>query len=64
LVFLLDPFITRKGPRQGDALSRMLFNTALEKAVREVGLDIRAKILHKSVQILAHAYDLVIIGRY
>jgi hypothetical protein len=42
----------------------MLFNTALEKAVREVGLDIRATILHKSVQILPHADDLVIIGRY
>jgi sorting nexin-29 len=40
------PFITRKGLRQGDALSCMLFNIALEKAVRVAGLDIRGTILH------------------
>jgi sorting nexin-29 len=44
-----DPFITRKGLRQGDALSCMLFNIALEKAVRVAELDIRGTILHKSV---------------
>jgi sorting nexin-29 len=59
-----DPFITRKELRQGDALSCMLFNIALEKAVRVAGLDIRGTILHKSVQILAYADDIVIIGRY
>jgi hypothetical protein len=58
-----DPFITRKGLRQGDALSCMLFNTALEKAVRVAGLDSRGTILHKSAQILAYA-DIVISGRY
>jgi hypothetical protein len=42
----------------------MLFNTALEKAVRVAGLDIRGTILHKSVQILAYADDDVIMGRY
>jgi hypothetical protein len=42
----------------------MLFNIALEKAVRVAGLDIRGTILHKSVQILAYADDTVIIGRY
>jgi hypothetical protein len=40
----------------------MLFNTALEKAVRVDGLDIRGTILHKSVQILAYADDTVITG--
>jgi sorting nexin-29 len=58
-----DPFITRKGLRQVDALSCMLLNIALEKAVRVAGLDIRGTILHKSVQILAYA-DIVITGRY
>jgi hypothetical protein len=41
----------------------MLFNTALEKAVREANLDIKGVILHKSVQILAYADD-VIVARY
>jgi hypothetical protein len=59
-----DPFISRKMLRQGDALSFMLLNFALEKAVGVAGLDIRGTILHKSVQILACADDIVIIGRY
>jgi hypothetical protein len=59
-----DPFITRKGLRQGDALSYMLFNIALEKAVRVAGLDITGTTVCKSVQILAYADDTVIIGRY
>jgi hypothetical protein len=41
----------------------MLFNIALEKAVREANLDIRGTILHKSMQILAYADD-VIVARY
>jgi hypothetical protein len=57
------PFSTRKGLRQGDALSCMLFNIALEKAVTVAGLDTIGTILHKSVQI-AYADDIVIIGRY
>jgi sorting nexin-29 len=59
-----DSFITRKGLRQGAALSCMLFNIALEKAVRVAGLDIRGTILHKSIQILAYADNTVITGRY
>jgi hypothetical protein len=39
----------------------MLFNIALEKAVREANLDIRGTILHKSVQILAYADNVVIV---
>jgi hypothetical protein len=61
---ITDPFDTKKGLRQGDALSYMLFNIALEKAVREANLDIRGTILHKSVQILAYAVDVVIVARY
>jgi hypothetical protein len=55
-----DRFVTRKGFRQGDALSCMLFNIALEK-VRLAGLDIRGTILHKSPQMLTYADDIVII---
>jgi hypothetical protein len=59
-----DPFVTRKGLRQSDVLSYMLFNIALDKAVRVAGLDIRGTTVHKSVQILTYADDTVIIGRY
>jgi hypothetical protein len=41
-----------------------LFSLALEKAIRETSLDIRGTILHESLQILAYADDVVIIGRY
>jgi sorting nexin-29 len=58
------PFITRKGLRQGDALSCMIFNIALEKTVRVAGLDIRGTMLYKSVQIFAYVYDIVIIARH
>jgi hypothetical protein len=41
----------------------MLFNIVLEKVEREVNLDFRGTILHKSVQILAYANDVVIVER-
>jgi hypothetical protein len=49
--------------RQGDALACMLFNITLEKAVRDAGIEKRGKIYHKSVQVLAYADDIDIIGR-
>jgi hypothetical protein len=61
---ITDPSDTKKGLQQEDALSCMLFNSALEKAVGETNLDIRGTILHKSVQILAYADDDVIVARY
>jgi hypothetical protein len=59
-----DLFITRKELRQGDVLSCMLCNIAQKKAVRVAELDIRGTVLHKSVQILAYADDILIIARY
>jgi hypothetical protein len=55
-----DPFITRKELRQSDALSCLLFNITLTKAVSVAELDIRRTILHKSVHIIAY----VTIGRH
>jgi hypothetical protein len=60
---LSEPFKTRNRLRQGVALSCMLFNIALEKAVRASGTEKRGTIYHKSVQILAYADDIDIIGR-
>jgi sorting nexin-29 len=60
---LSGTFATQKGLRQGDALSCLLFNIALEKVIRESGIDTRGTVFHKSTQLLAYADDVDIIGR-
>jgi hypothetical protein len=57
------PIHIKNGIRQGDALACLLFNVALEKVVRDAALNIRGTIFYKSVQILAYADDIDIIGR-
>jgi hypothetical protein len=57
------PFVTEKGLRQVDALACMLFNIALEKAVRDAGIGKRGTIYHTSVQVLVYADDIDMIGR-
>ena len=59
-----NSFDTKKGLRQGDALSCVLFNIALEKVVRKTNLDITGTIQHTSLQILAYADVVVIVGRH
>lgn len=56
-------FETKNGFRQGDALSCDFFNICLEKIVRESGTNTRGTIFSKSVQLLAYADDIDIIGR-
>jgi len=41
----------------------MLFNLALECAVRKSTIDINASLLHKSTQLAGYADDINIIGR-
>jgi hypothetical protein len=53
----------KDGVRQGDALACLLFNIALEKVIRDAAVNIRGTIFYKSVQILAYADDIDIIGR-
>jgi hypothetical protein len=53
----------KNGVRQGEALASLLFNTALEKVIIDAAVSIRGTIFHKSVQILAYADDIDIIGR-
>jgi sorting nexin-29 len=60
---LSSPIITRDGVPQGDSLACLLFNIALEKVVRDAGINTRETILYKSVQILAFADDIDIIRR-
>jgi len=60
---LSAPINTKNGIRQGDALACLLFNIALEKVVRDAALNIRGTVFYKSVQIIAYADDIDIIGR-
>jgi len=50
------------GVRQGDALDCLLFNIALEKVIRDAAVNTRGTIFYKSVQILAYADYIAIIG--
>lgn len=58
-----DPFDVEKGLRQGDALSCNLFNIVLEAIVRRSQVNTTGTIYQKSVQLLAYADDIDIIGR-
>ena len=61
---LSDPITAKKGLRQGDSLACLLFNLALEMAVRKAGIQTNGTIFYKSVQLLAYADDIDIIARY
>jgi hypothetical protein len=60
---LSAPINIKDGIRHGDALACQLFNVALEKVVRDAALNIRGTIFYKSIQIIAYADDIDIIGR-
>ena len=59
---LSDPFHTVQGFRQGDPLSCNQFNFTMESIVRKAGVQRTGTIKNKSVQLLAHANDIDIIG--
>lgn len=60
---LTDQFDVKKGFRQGDALSCDFFNIVLEGIVKNSNVNTRGTIFQKSVQLLAYADDIDIIGR-
>ena len=60
---LSNPFETRKGLKQGDGLSCLLFNIVLEAIVRRTGIETSGTIFRKSVQVLGFADDLDMIAR-
>ena len=55
---LSQPISTTRGVRQGDVLACLLFNIALEKVIRDSGIQTRGTIFFKTVQILAYADDI------
>ncbi|XP_072395271.1 uncharacterized protein [Diabrotica undecimpunctata] len=56
-------FQTHTGLRQGDSLSCLLFNIALERAIEKSGIITRGTIINRSVEILAYADDIDIVTR-
>jgi hypothetical protein len=60
---LSKPLNTINGLIQSDSLACLLFNIALEKVIRDSGIQTRSTIFYKSIQILAYADDIDIIGR-
>jgi sorting nexin-29 len=60
---LLEPLEIHNGLRQGNALACLLFNVALEKAIRDSGIQIGWYIFKKSVKLLAYADYIVLLGR-
>ncbi|GFU10612.1 reverse transcriptase domain-containing protein [Trichonephila clavipes] len=61
--YLSEPFTTERGLRQGDLLACLVFNLVLEKYIRDSGLDRSGTLWNRSVQLLAYADDIDIIGR-
>jgi endonuclease/exonuclease/phosphatase family metal-dependent hydrolase len=60
---LSDAFHTEIGLKQGDGVSTMLFNIALEGVIRRSGVEKSGSIFTKSTQMLGFADDIDIIGR-
>jgi hypothetical protein len=58
-----ESFETRKGLRQGDVLSTMLFNVVLEVIVRLANLQTIGTIFNKETHQLAYADDIDIVGK-
>jgi hypothetical protein len=59
-----EQFETSNGLRQGDALACLLFNVVLEKVMRDASIMNSGTIYNKSIQVLAYADDINIIGCY
>jgi len=60
---MTEEFAINKGLRQGDTLSTKLFNVVLEKMMRHIQINKGGSIYKRTLQILAYAGDVNLIGR-
>jgi len=60
---MTEEFAINKGLRQGDALSTQLLNVVLEKVMRHTQINKGGSIHTRTLQILAYADDVNLIGR-
>lgn len=60
---LSETFEILQGLKQCDGLTPMLFNLALEHAIRNSGIEVGPILLHKSIHLIEYADDLNIVGR-
>src|SRR5450759_2596799 len=60
---LSGSFESRRGLRQGDGLSCLLFNIALEGVIRRAAFNMRGTIFSRSSQFICFADDVDIVGR-
>jgi hypothetical protein len=60
---MTEEFAINKGLRQGDALTTQLFNAVLEKVMRHIQINKGGSIYTRTLQILAYADDVNLIGR-
>lgn len=60
---LSESFESRRGLRQGDGLSCLLFNIALEGVMRRAEFNMRGTIFNKSGQFICFADDVDVVGR-
>ena len=58
-----DPFSIETGLKQGDGLSTILFNLALEKVIRALSINWKGTIFNTSKQITAFADDEDLLAR-
>lgn len=58
-----DTFEISQGLKQGDGLAPMLFNLALERAIRDARMEVKSTLLHRTTQLIGYADDLNIAGR-
>lgn len=60
---LSGTFDTRRGLKQGDALSTKLYNICLESIVRNIELYPNGTIINGTLQIMVYADDVVLVSR-
>jgi hypothetical protein len=60
---LSESFGKSVGLRQGDALSCILFHLPLEQVVRDSGIETKGTVWNTTIQILASADDMLLVGR-